>query len=41
MIEGDIPKRANKLIKEWAAIHKDELKEMWEKQDFHKLQPLD
>jgi hypothetical protein len=41
MIEGDLPKRARKLVIEWAQLHKDELKEMWNKQEFHKLPPLD
>ncbi len=41
MIEGDLPNRAKKLVLEWAAINKNELKQMWDKQEFRKLQPLD
>jgi hypothetical protein len=41
MIEGDLPKRAKKLVVEWGTIHKNELKKMWNEQEFHKLQPLD
>ena len=41
MIEGDLPKRAKKLIIEWAKLNKTQLKEMWETQEFHKLPPLD
>jgi hypothetical protein len=41
MIEGDLPKRANKLVIEWATIHKDEMKKMWDVQEFHKLPPLE
>ena len=41
MIEGDLPKRAKKLVTEWANQHKLELSEMWSKQEFHKLPPLD
>lgn len=41
MIEGDLPTRAKKLVIEWAQLHKDELNEMWNKQEFHKLPPLD
>lgn len=41
MIEGDLPKRAVKLVVEWAEIHRDELKQMWDKQEFHRLAPLD
>ena len=41
MIEGDLPKRAKKLIIEWATLNKSQLKEMWKTQEFHKLPPLD
>ncbi len=40
MIEGDLPNRAIKLVTEWALINKVELKNMWDNQEFHKLQPL-
>lgn len=30
MIEGDLPKRAKKLVIEWATINKHELKQMWD-----------
>jgi hypothetical protein len=40
MIEGDLPKRAKKLVIEWAILHKDELQNMWNTQEFHKLPPL-
>ena len=41
MIEGDLPKRAKKLVIEWAKRNTKELKEMWETQEFHKLPPLE
>jgi hypothetical protein len=41
MIEGDLPNRAQKLIKEWAAMYKGDLLEMWEKQTFKKLPGLE
>ncbi|MBF0227823.1 MAG: DUF4160 domain-containing protein [Desulfobacterales bacterium] len=41
MIEGDLPKRAKKLVIEWANINKNELKDMWNKQDFRKLTGLE
>ena len=41
MIEGDLPPRAKKLVKEWAKIYEPDLKKMWNTQDFHKLPPLD
>ena len=39
-IEGDLPNRAHKLVQEWAKIHKVELMEMWNSQEFHQLPPL-
>ncbi len=41
MIEGDLPNRAKKLVVEWANINKNELKQMWNSQKFHKLPPLE
>ena len=40
IIEGDLPKRAEKLVLEWAGIYQNELMEMWNSQDFRKLPPL-
>jgi hypothetical protein len=41
MIEGDLPARAYKLIKEWADKNKAELREMWDTQKLKKLPPLE
>ena len=41
MIEGDLPNRAKKLVIEWATINKDEMKKMWDAQEFYKLPPLE
>ncbi len=41
MIEGDLPKRAIKLVVEWSTINQQELKEMWETQEFRKLPSLE
>ncbi len=41
MIEGDLPKRAKKLVIEWAIKNQNELLEMWNKQEFHKLTSLE
>jgi hypothetical protein len=41
MIEGDIPPRAIKLIKEWAQMYQAELLTMWHNQQFKKLPPLE
>jgi hypothetical protein len=40
LIEGDLPSRAVKLIKEWEAEYKDELVKMWKNRDFKKLPGL-
>ncbi len=41
MIEGDLPNRARNLVVEWAEINRQELKRMWETQEFQKLPPLE
>ena len=40
MIEGDLPNRAIKLVKEWINKNKKELLEMWETQEFKEIKPL-
>lgn len=40
MIEGDLPKKAQKLVIEWAESYQDELMRMWETKEFKKLPPL-
>lgn len=40
-MDGHLPKRAASLVKEWMALHKDELIEMWETQEFKKLDSLE
>lgn len=40
MIEGDLPAKAQSLVKEWAIQHKDELQKIWDTQEFIKLPPL-
>lgn len=41
MIEGDLPSRAKRLVIEWAAMHQGDLRNMWDKQEFRKLPPLE
>ena len=41
MIEGDLPKRALDMVKEWGELHKAELEAIWKTQKFSKLPPLD
>lgn len=40
IIEGQLPKRALKLVKEWLFLHKEEIRDIWEKQSFRKIEPL-
>ena len=40
MTEGDMPLRAQQLVKEWMSEHKDELLTMWQTQKIIKLPPL-
>ncbi len=39
--EGSLPKRARILAREWAELHQEELIEMWDTQQFHKIAPLE
>lgn len=41
MLEGDLPKKAQSLIVEWAGNYKAELMEMWDKKQLQKLPPLE
>lgn len=40
MIQGDLPKRAQDLVREWLALHQDKLQTMWDTQQIEKLPPL-
>ena len=41
IIEGDLPSRAKKLVKEWATKYQKDLLEMWEKGQFKSLPGLE
>ena len=41
MIEGDLPRKAQNLIIEWANKHKEEIINMWNTKTLKKLPPLD
>ena len=41
IIEGTLPNKAIKLVLEWIGLHRSELKEMWESQNFTEIAPLD
>ncbi|WP_008308551.1 DUF4160 domain-containing protein [Leptolyngbya sp. PCC 6406] len=40
VIEGDLPSRAEKMVMEWASLYQQDLRQMWESQEFRKLPPL-
>lgn len=40
MTEGDLPTKAQELVKEWMAQHQDQLLDMWATQNLKKLPPL-
>jgi len=41
MLEGDMPPRAQRLIREWADQYQAELRDMWERQVFRQLPGLE
>jgi len=40
MIEGDLPNRAQEMLKEWVGMYKDDFLEMWKTQIFKKVPGL-
>jgi hypothetical protein len=40
MIEGDLPPRARKMVKDWAKTYRDELAKMWKKREYKPLPGL-
>lgn len=41
MIEGDLPARADRMVREWAQNYQTELLEMWKTQQFKQLPGLE
>jgi hypothetical protein len=41
MMEGDLPRRAQKMIREWAQIYQSDLLNMWKTQEFKTLPGLE
>jgi hypothetical protein len=41
MIEGDLPNRAERLVREWGQLYQRELLEMWRTQQFRQLPGLE
>lgn len=40
MIEGDLPQKAQALVREWMSLHQQQLQSMWNEQRIEKLPPL-
>ena len=41
MLEGDLPSKAQALIREWAKLYRADLMSMWESKCLKKLPPLE
>lgn len=41
IIEGELPNKALELVMEWIKLHKEELKEIWDTQNFKHIKPLE
>ena len=41
MITGDLPQKAQDLVREWLVLNDDELQKMWDTQQIKKLPPLE
>ena len=41
VLEGHLPPKAMSMVKEWLALHKNTLMEIWKTQEFKKIPPLE
>ena len=41
VLEGQLPKKALSLVLEWLELHRGELLELWETQEFREIEPLE
>jgi len=41
MIEGDLPQRAQRLVRDWGETYQDELLRMWNENEFRQLPGLE
>ena len=41
VLDGYLPPKARAMVREWIALHKDTLQEIWETQEFKKIPPLE
>jgi hypothetical protein len=40
ILAGHLPGKVRGWVEEWAELHQQELLEMWNAKDFHKVKPL-
>ncbi len=40
LLEGDLPNRALKLVQEWLQVHRQDVLNIWNTQQFKKIPPL-
>ena len=40
IIEGELPPKALNMVREWITLHEKDLLQIWETQEFSKLEPL-
>ncbi len=41
MMQGDLPRKAQDLVREWLSMHQTDLQSMWDAQRIWKLPPLE
>lgn len=41
VLEGHLPNKALNLVQEWIALHREELRTIWETHEFRQLPPLE
>ena len=41
VLEGYLPPKALAMVREWVAMHKEDLLYMWETQEFRPISPLE
>lgn len=41
ILAGEMPRKASRLVRKWASLHRDELQEIWETQEFIRIKPLE
>ena len=40
IIAGQLPAKVRGLVEEWSELHQEELLQMWDSKEFHKIDPL-